>query len=196
MGLNSAFCFAEVPVHVPYHLVLSYYRNVRSPRFLMSRFVMYTGALCLLLAAGCNRGANPSRIGKAAPDFSLPDGGAKPLRLADYRGKIVMVNFWASWCGPCIQETPALVELHHERPDIAILGISIDEDPDAYQRFLQRFHVDYTTVLDPDQKVAKIYGTDGWPETYIIDRKGVLRRKVVGDPDWSSPEMRAYLQGL
>jgi cytochrome c biogenesis protein CcmG, thiol:disulfide interchange protein DsbE len=157
----------------------------------MLRFAL----LCLLVAAGCNRGAKPSRIGKTAEDFTVQDGG-KLVRLADYRGKVVLLNFWASWCGPCIQETPALVELHHERPDLAIVAISIDEDPGAYQRFLQRFHVDYTTVRDPDQKVAKVYGTDGWPETYIIDRQGVLRRKVVGDPDWSSPEMRAYLQGL
>lgn len=151
--------------------------------------------LCLLLASGCNRGARPSQIGRAAPDFTLPNGG-KSIRLADYRGKIVMVNFWASWCGPCIQETPGLIELHHDRPDIAILGISIDEDPDAYKRFLQRFHVDYTTVWDPDQTVARKYGTDGWPETYIIDRQGILRRKVVSDPDWGNPEIRGFLQGL
>ena len=168
---------------------------MRFPHFHVFRFALLLAALGVILSSGCNRGAKPSRIGKAAPDFTLPDGG-KSIRLADYRGKVVMVNFWASWCGPCIQETPALVELHHQRPDIAILGISIDEDPGAYQRFLQRFHVDYTTVLDPDQKVARIYGTDGWPETYIIDRKGIVRRKVVGDPDWSNPEIRAYLQGL
>jgi cytochrome c biogenesis protein CcmG, thiol:disulfide interchange protein DsbE len=157
--------------------------------------MMLAVSVCLLLAAGCDRGAKPSRIGKAAPEFTVADS-TKSVRLADYRGKIVMVNFWASWCGPCIQETPALVALHHERPDIAILGISIDEDPGAYRRFLERFHVDYTTVLDPDQTVAKKYGADGWPETYIIDRSGILRRKVWGDPDWSNPEMRAYLQGL
>ena len=161
----------------------------------MPRSLFSIAALCLLVAAGCDRGAKPSRIGKAAPDFTVGDS-AKSVRLADYRGKIVMVNFWASWCGPCIQETPALVALHHERPDIAILGISIDEDPGAYRRFLERFHVDYTTVLDPDQTVAKKYGADGWPETYIIDRSGILRRKVWGDPDWSSPEIRAFLQGL
>ena len=168
---------------------------MRSLRFLITRSALPFALLCLLLAAGCNRGAKPSKIGKTALDFTVQDGG-KSVRLADYRGKVVLLNFWASWCGPCIQETPALVDLHHERPDLAIVAISIDEDPGAYQRFLQRFHVDYTTVRDPDQKVAKVYGTDGWPETYIIDRQGVLRRKVVGDPDWSSPEMRAYLQGL
>ena len=161
----------------------------------MPRSLPSVAALFLLVAVGCNRGAKPSRIGKAAPDFTVGDS-AKSVRLADYRGKIVMVNFWASWCGPCIQETPALVALHHERPDIAILGISIDEDPGAYRRFLERFHVDYTTVLDPDQTVAKKYGADGWPETYIIDRSGILRRKVWGDPDWSNPEIRAFLQGL
>jgi len=175
--------------------VLKYYRYVRSPRFLIARGLLSAASLCLLLAAGCNRGAMPSQIGRVAPNFSLPDG-PKTIRLADYRGKVVLVNFWASWCGPCIQETPALVELHHQRPDIAILGISIDEDPGAYQRLLQRFHVDYTTVLDPDEKVARMYGTDGWPETYIVDRTGVIRRKVVGDPDWSNPEIRAFLQGL
>ena len=168
---------------------------MRSPLFLLRGSLLATAALCLIALPGCNRGAKPNRIGKAAPDFTVGDG-TNSVHLANYKGKIVLVNFWASWCGPCIQETPALVQLHHDRPDLTILAISIDEDPGAYRRFLQRFHVDYTTVLDPDQKVAKIYGTDGWPETYIIDRSGIIRRKVVGDPDWSSPEMRAYLQGL
>jgi cytochrome c biogenesis protein CcmG, thiol:disulfide interchange protein DsbE len=152
-------------------------------------------ASCLILAAGCNRGAKPSKIGKTAPDFKVSDG-SNSIQLADYRGKVVLLNFWASWCGPCIQETPALVELHHDHPELAILAVSIDEDPAAYQRFLNRFHVDLKTVRDPDQKVAKLYGTDGWPETYIIDRKGIIRRKVVGDPDWSNPEIRTFLQGL
>ena len=168
---------------------------MRSPRFLAIACVLTLAASPFLVVYGCNRGAKPSRIGKTAPDFTLPDGG-KSLRLADYRGKVVLVNFWASWCGPCVQETPGLVQLHHERPDLAILAISIDEDQGAYQRFLERLHVDYTTVRDPDEKVAKMYGTDGWPETYIIDRSGIIRRKVVGDPDWSNPEIRAFLQGL
>jgi peroxiredoxin len=157
--------------------------------------LLWLAACCLIVVSGCNRGARPSRIGKRAPDFTVSDG-TNSIHLANYRGKVVLLNFWASWCGPCIQETPALVELHHEHPDLAILAVSIDEDPGAYQRFLNRFHVDLTTVRDPKQIVAKIYGTDGWPETYIIDRNGIVRRKVVGDPDWSNPEIRAFLQGL
>jgi cytochrome c biogenesis protein CcmG/thiol:disulfide interchange protein DsbE len=168
---------------------------VRSTRFLSVRCLLALVVLCPSLFCGCNRGAKPSQIGKKAPDFTVSDG-TNSVQLAKYRGKVVLLNFWASWCGPCIQETPALVELHHERPDLAILAVSIDEDPGAYQRFLNRFHVDLTTVRDPNQTVAKMYGTDGWPETYIIDRNGVIRRKVVGDPDWSNPEIRAFLQGL
>jgi peroxiredoxin len=167
---------------------------VRSLRFL-SLVWLPLAVSGLILVSGCNRGAKPSQIGKTAPDFKVSDG-SNSIQLADYRGKVVLLNFWASWCGPCIQETPALVALHHDHPELAILAVSIDEDPGAYQRFLNRFHVDLKTVRDPGQKVAKLYGTDGWPETYVIDRKGVIRRKVVGDPDWSSPEIRAFLQGL
>ena len=167
---------------------------MRFRRFLPLNRLLLLAASCLLVS-GCNRGARPSQIGKVAPDFTVSDG-ANSVHLAKYRGKIVLLNFWASWCAPCVQETPALVALHHDRPDLAILAVSIDDDPEAYHRFLKRFNVDLTTVRDPDQRVAKLYGTDGWPETYIIDRKGIIRRKVVGDPDWSNPEIRAFLRGL
>lgn len=172
-----------------------YPRRLLSPRSLL-RPLPALAALCLIFgASGCNRGAKPSQLGRKAPDFTVSDG-SNTVHLANYRGKVVLLNFWASWCAPCIEETPSLAALHHDRPDLAIVAVSIDEDADAYKRFLQRFHVDWTTVRDPDQKAAKLYGTDGWPETYIIDRKGVIRRKVIGDPDWSNPEIRAFLKTL
>lgn len=133
--------------------------------------------------------------GRVAPDFTLSDG-TSTIHLAGYRGKVVLLNFWASWCIPCVQELPGLLELHHQRPDLAILGVSIDEDQSQYRRFIDRRHVDFATVWDPNETAAKLYHTDGWPETYIIDRKGVIRRKLVGDPDWSNPEIRAYLKTL
>ena len=91
---------------------------------------------------------------------------------------------------------PGLLELHHDRPDLAILAVSIDEDPGAYTRFITRRHIDLITVRDPNQTAAKLYKTEGWPETYIIDRNGIIRRKIVGDPDWSNPEIRTYLSSL
>ncbi len=151
--------------------------------------------MSLALVSGCDRGAHPSQTGQAAPDFIVADE-TTSIHLSDYRGKIVLLNFWATWCPPCIQEMPGLVELHHDRPDLAILAVSIDQDPDAYSRFLVRRHVDLITVRDPGQTAAKLYHTEGWPETYIIDRQGFIRRKIVGDPDWSNPEIRAYLKSL
>lgn len=149
----------------------------------------------LLMTVACDRGAHPFLTGKAAPDFTVSDG-TSTIHLADYRGKVILLNFWWSQCAPCIQETPGLLALHHDQPDLAILAVSIDEDPDSYTRFIQRHHVDLITVRDPEQAAAKLYHTDGWPETYIIDRQGIVRRKLVGDPDWSNPAIRAYLQSL
>jgi thiol-disulfide isomerase/thioredoxin len=147
------------------------------------------------MACACDRGAHPGQTGKLAPDFKVSDGSTS-IHLADYRGRVTLVNFWASWCIPCVEELPGLLQLHHDRPDIAILAISIDEDPDAYKSFIANRHVDLITVRDPNKTAADLYHTDGWPETYIIDRKGIMRRKVVGDPDWSNPEMRAFLNSL
>jgi len=91
---------------------------------------------------------------------------------------------------------PSLLELHHEQPGLAVVAVSIDEDPVAYSKFLARHHVDLITVRDPTQWAARLYHTEMWPETYIIDRKGFIRRKVVGPQDWNSPEIRAYLNSL
>ena len=162
--------------------------------FSLSRLFL-VGCLSLALVTACNRGAHPAQVGKKAPNFTVSDG-TNTVRLSDYRGKVVVLNFWASWCGPCIQETPGLEQLHHDRPDLQIVGVSVDTDADAYHRFLKRFHVDIPTVMDPQQNAASLYHTDGWPETYIIDRQGIIRRKVVGDPDWSNPEMRAFLKTM
>lgn len=151
--------------------------------------------LPLILAPGCNRGAHPAQTGKVAPDFTVSDG-ATTVRLSSYRGRVVLLNFWATWCGPCVQEMPSLLELHHAQPDLAILAVSIDEDADAYKRFLVRRKVDLITVRDPNETAAKLYHSDMWPETYVIDRQGVIRRKFVGAQDWNSPEVRAYLKSL
>jgi hypothetical protein len=81
-------------------------------------------------------------------------------------------------------------------PNLAILAVSIDEDPEAYSTFLVQRHVDLITVRDPTESAAKLFHTDMWPETYAIDRNGVIRRKFVGPQDWSSPEIRSFLKSL
>jgi cytochrome c biogenesis protein CcmG, thiol:disulfide interchange protein DsbE len=130
-----------------------------------------------------------------APDFTVSDGSTS-IHLANYRGKVVLLNFWWSQCGPCIEELPSLLQLHHDNPNLAILAVSIDEDEGSYKEFIARRHVDLITVRDPNQSSPKLFGTDMWPETYLIDRNGIIRRKFVGATDWSSPEIRSFIQGM
>ena len=151
--------------------------------------------LPLALLPACNRGAHPAQTGKAAPDFTVSDG-TTTVHLANYRGRVVLLNFWATWCQPCVVELPSLLELHHDRPDLVILAVSIDDDANAYSSFITRRHVDLITVRDPGETAAKIFHTEQWPETYVIDRKGIIRRKFVGAQDWSSPEIRNFLKNL
>lgn len=143
----------------------------------------------------CNRGAHPSQTGAAAPDFTLSDG-ATTVHLANYRGHVVLLNFWATWCMPCVEEMPSLLALHHEQPTLVILGVSVDDDAGAYSSFIARHRIDFITVRDPNETVARLYHTDMWPETYVIDRKGVIRRKFVGSQEWTSPEIANYLKTM
>ncbi len=162
-------------------------------RFL--RFITLFLLLPLALLPGCNRGAHPAQIGKRAPDFTVSDG-TSSIHLANYRGRVVLLNFWATWCAPCVEELPSLLQLHREDPNLVILAVSIDEDPDAYSSFIRSRHVNLITVRDPSQSAANLFHTDMWPETYVIDRKGIIRRKFIGAQDWSDPEIRQYLNGL
>ena len=153
-------------------------------------------ALTLLLAtAGCDRGAHPENLGHPAPLFKISDG-VQTLDLAQLRGRIVVLNLWASWCAPCVEELPSLLALQHQMPQLAVVGVSIDQDDDVYRRFLTQHHVDLLTVRDSEQRINALYGTAQIPETYIIDRNGNLRRKFVSAQNWTSPEIEDYLKHL
>ncbi len=149
-------------------------------------------ALCGLLATACDRGSHPTRIGSSAPQFTVSDG-TQTVDLANLRGHVVVLNFWATWCIPCIEELPSLVELQRRMPQVTVVAISADEDADAYRRFLVDNHVNFVTVRDPSTRIQKLYGTIKIPESYVIDQRGVLRRKFVSAQDWTSPEILDYL---
>jgi len=153
--------------------------------------------MAISVLAGCYSGTRPPHVGSAAKQFSVQDSDRK-VSLDQFRGQVVVLNFWATWCPPCVEELPSLMNLQdrmHER-GVTVLGVSIDVDGDAYHRFLKLHNINFLTVRDPEQKVAGMYGTTGWPETYIIDRQGVLRRKFVGPVDWNSPEVIGFLNRL
>jgi thiol-disulfide isomerase/thioredoxin len=166
-----------------------YYRKVRRLRAL-------SGTLALaLLFAGCDRGGHPGQVGKPAPGFTVTDS-ARTVRLADYRGKVVVLNFWASWCAPCLEEFPSLIRLQRDMPNVVVLAVSFNDDPDAYKSYIVDNHIDLLTVYDATQESNRAYGTKRPPETYVIDRKGVIRRKFIGPQDWTSPEIVTYLNKL
>jgi cytochrome c biogenesis protein CcmG/thiol:disulfide interchange protein DsbE len=153
------------------------------------------GLLSTLL--GCYSGGHPARIGSTAPDFTVQDSDHK-ITLSQFRGDVVVLNFWGTFCPPCIEETPSMVQMQNRLKDkgVVVLAVSIDVDDAAYHKFLKDFRVNMVTVRDGDQKASSLYGTFGWPETYVIDRQGVIRRKFIGAVDWSSPEITDYLSKL
>jgi cytochrome c biogenesis protein CcmG, thiol:disulfide interchange protein DsbE len=154
-------------------------------------------AILTVLLSGCYRGSRPPRIGTVAPDFTVQDAD-RTVTLSELRGKVVVLNFWATWCGPCVEEMPSLVQLQQrfKNKGVTVVGISIDVDADAYRKFLKDYKVDFLTVRDPDQKTSNLYGTFKWPETYIIDRSGIVRRKFIGPVEWSQPEIVDFLSKL
>src|ERR1700751_449448 len=129
-------------------------------------------AVLLLFALPSYRQGEASIAGKTANDFAFTLDG-KSARLSDLRGKVVVLNFWATWCPPCVGEMPSLVRLQQrmQNKGIQVLAVSIAADGSAYHKFLNNYKVDLLTVRDPGHKSADLYGSFKWPETYIIDRK-------------------------
>jgi len=150
-----------------------------------------------VLSAGCYTGSRPPHVGSAAKDFSVQDSDHQ-VSLKQFRGQVVVLNFWATWCPPCNEELPSIMDMQTRLRGrgVVVLGVSIDVDGDAYHRFLKERNVNFVTVRDPEQKVADMYGTSMWPESYVIDRQGVLRRKIVGPINWGSPDVMQFLSQL
>jgi cytochrome c biogenesis protein CcmG, thiol:disulfide interchange protein DsbE len=163
----------------------------------VKRLASFVVIVAILLSAGCYSGSRPPRIGSPAPDFTVQDADHS-VTLSQLKGKVVVLNFWATWCPPCIEEMPSLVTMQQRMKDrgITVLAVSIDDDGDAYHRFLKEHKVDLLTVRDSAKKAPSLYGTFKWPETYIIDRDGVVRRKFIGAVDWNSREISDFLTHL
>lgn len=153
-------------------------------------------AIVVAFAMPSYRQGEASIAGKRAKNFTL-DLSGKPGHLSDFRGKVVVLNFWATWCKPCIEETPALNKLqaYIDSRGGVVLGVSVDEDSEAYGRFLK----DQKVVFAADHaswEIAHEYGSFMVPETYIIDRQGRIARKIIGPQQWDSPDMLAYFDTL
>ncbi len=137
--------------------------------------------------------------GDRAPDFRLPAVNGKYVNLSDFRGRIVMVHFWATWCPPCVEELPTLAKLYGvlEGKDFEMLAVSVDEGgAETVTSFMHRNNLNLPVLLDSNHAVSSKYGTFKFPETYILDRDGVVRYKVIGPRDWQDPSVLELLQNM
>ena len=121
--------------------------------------------------------ASSDLLGKTAPDFTLRSDQGDNKKLSEYRGKVVLINFWASWCGPCQQELPKLSELRslHDEYDFELLAINIDEEPEKALRLANKLGIDFPILFDEEKQVSKMYDIDAMPMTILIDRNGDVR---------------------
>lgn len=193
---------------------LLYYRNVISfrnlrltggPRGSLKRINISGLALCCLLLpvsgsllSGCSRSSHPGQLGEQAPEVVIHDG-SQTVSLRDYRGKVVILHFWASWCAPCIEEFPSLMQLQREMPDVVVLAVAFDTDQNSYRQFIADNHLSGMTMIDDlTDTSSHAFGTYRPPESYLIDRNGVIRRKFIGVPNggWMMPEIVDYLRHL
>lgn len=160
------------------------------------RLVMIASVLILMLALGSCRNSQPVQIGTMAPDFTIQNG-SKKVTLSQFRGHVVLLNFWATWCQPCVEEVPYLVALQRRMGNrLTILAVSMDVDKAAYDNFVAKHMQGVLTVRDPQHKSSEEYGTYAYPETYVIDRSGKIDRKFIGPVDWTSPAMIEYFNRL
>ncbi len=160
-------------------------------------------AVVYVFAMPTYRQGEPSVAGRSAPDFAVDINGHQG-RLSELRGKVVVLDFWASWCPPCVEEAPSLNALQQRIADEGgiVLGISQDDDAGAYDHFLADQHIVFPTYRDTTSaypalgKIATNYGTALLPDVYLISRDGRIARKIVGPQDWDSPELVSTIETL
>lgn len=145
--------------------------------------------------------SNQPRIktGLPAPDFTFPGLDGKMVSLSDYKGKVVLLNIWATWCPPCVEEMPSMQRLNKELggEDFKILAVSIDgSGADAVAPFMKKYRLGFPALLNPDGTVQTLYATTGIPESFIIDKEGILVQKVIGAKDWAAPETIRFIRDL
>ena len=144
-------------------------------------------------------------VGDGAPNFKVKTETGAVMSPKDFGGKLLVLNFWASWCAPCVQEIPSLNQFQKmfASQGVVVLGVNVDSKEDLYRNMLHRFQVSFQTVRDPEENINYRYGTYKVPESYIIDRNGKVLQKYAGLPEvngewklWTDPEIVSYVRSL
>jgi peroxiredoxin len=141
----------------------------------------------------------PVKLGAPAPNFTFPTLDGKMVSLSDYNGKVVFLNIWATWCPPCREEMPSMEKLYKELKgqEFEILAVSIDASgATAVRPFMKEHGLSFPALLDTGGTIRGLYGMTGVPETYVIDKEGVIKQRIIGPRDWAAPEAIRLFRGL
>ena len=165
--------------------------------------LVLVGASVYLVSSNSSRPAsewvNSVAVGDIAPDFQLEDMEGKQVSLSDFRGKVVLVNLWATWCPPCIEEMPSMERLNEVMAgdDFVMLAVNTEENGrNVVPAFLQKTPYTFPILYDDKGVVQKLYGVFKFPESFIVRKDGTVAEKIIGPLDWSSLETIAYLKSL
>ena len=137
--------------------------------------------------------------GDKAPEFSITTDNGRVIKTSDFGGKLLVLNFWATWCPPCVEETPSLSEFakRMQGDGIVVLAVSVDKNEEAYRRFLAQVKPGFMTARDPQGDLPTEFGSFKWPETYVIDPSGRVRQKYISNRNWTDPaiinEIKSFL---
>lgn len=136
--------------------------------------------------------------GDTAPDFSITTESGRVITPKNFGGKLLVLNFWATWCPPCVQELPSLNAMAKTMASqgVVVVGVSVDKNQQAYRRFVERARISFETARDPEAHLSSDFGTYKFPETYIIGRDGRVIEKQISDRDWMDPEFLKRLASL
>ncbi len=167
---------------------------------------LVVGAIVLVLGAALALGLKlspeifPVEVGSRAPEFRAGTMDGKATKtLADYRGQVVLLNVWATWCAPCRVEMPSIENLYRELgpQGLKVIAISIDEaGPDVVREFVRERSLSFEVLLDPSRSIERIYQTTGVPETFVLNRGGVIVKRVIGPAEWDSAVNRDLIRRL
>ena len=139
------------------------------------------------------------QLSSPAPTFYLPGLDGNIVNLTDFRGKVVFLNIWATWCPPCVEEMPSMEMLYQafKGEQFEMLAVSVDgQGMKAVLPFVQKHRLSFPILMDPDRTISQLYGTTGIPETFIIDQNGILIEKALGARNWSTPEAIGFFRNL
>ena len=159
---------------------------------------LFRHIVILALCAGFTTAASAKAVQAVAPDFTLKSQKGDNLKLSELRGKVILINFWASWCGPCRQEMPVLNELYQRyRPlDFTILGVNVEQNSDNARSLLKDVSVSFPILFDNDNKVSKLYHVKGMPSTVLVDRDGNIRYVHMGYQPGTEAEYQSQIRAL